>query len=66
MLPSLRNGLGAFSSLSVVLFLSTLPDWICADFVEIPGSLLPFLRNGLGAYSSVSVVFFNFARLILR
>ena len=58
MLPSLRNELGAFFSVSRVLFSSTLRDWCFADFVEIPGSVLPCLRNGLGAFSSLSVVLF--------
>ena len=58
MLPSLRNGLRAYSSVSVVLFFSFLLDWFCADFVEIPGSVPPSLRNGLGVFSSVSVVLF--------
>ena len=58
MFPPLRNGLGAFSSVSVVLFFSTLPDLFCDNFVEILGSVSPSLRNGLGAFSSVSVVLF--------
>ena len=55
---SLRNALGAFYSVSVVLFFSTLLDWFCDDFVEIIGSVSPSLRNGLGAFFSVSVVLF--------
>ena len=54
--PSLRNGLRAFSSVSVVLFFSTLLDWFCDDFVEILSSVSPSLRNGLRVFSSVSVV----------
>ena len=57
--PSLRNGLGAFSSMSVVLFFSFLQDWFCHDFVEILSSVSPSLRNELGALSSLSVVFFS-------
>ena len=53
-----RGCLGAFSSVSVFLFFSTLLDWFCDDFVEILGSVSPSLRNGLGAFSSVSVVLF--------
>ena len=58
MSPFLRNGLGTFSSVSVVLVFSTLRDWFCDDFVEILGSLSPSLGNGLGTFSSVSVVSF--------
>ena len=47
MSPSLRNGLGAFSSVSVVLFFSTLLDWFCDDFVEILDFMSPPLRTGL-------------------
>ena len=52
---ALGNGLGAFSSVSVVLFFSILLDWFCNDFVdEILGSVSPAtLGNGLGAFSSV-------------
>ena len=46
MSPSLRNGLGAFSSVSVVLFFSTLLDCFRDDFFEIIGSVSPSLRNG--------------------
>ena len=53
---SLRKG--AFSSVSVVWFFSTLLDCFCDDFVAILGSVSPSLRNGLGAFSSVSVVLF--------
>ena len=60
-LPSLRNGLRAYSSASVSLFSSISLDWFCADFVEIPESVHPFLRNGLRACSSVSVVLFFFS-----
>ena len=51
-----RGCLGAFASVSVVLFFSTLLDWFCDEFVEILGSVSPSLRNGLGAFPSVSVV----------
>ena len=34
-----RGFLGAFSSVSVVLFFSTLLDWFSDDFVEILGSV---------------------------
>ena len=53
-----RGCLGAFASVSVVLFFSTLQDLFCDDFVEILGSVSPSLRNGLGAFSFVSVVLF--------
>ena len=53
-----RGCLGAFASVSVVLFFSTLPDLLCDDFVEIHGSVSPSLRNGLGVFSSVPVVLF--------
>ena len=59
MSPSLRNGLGAFSSVSVVLFFSTLLDWFCDDFVAILCSVSPAtLCNGLGAFSTVSAAFY--------
>ena len=70
MTPSLRNALGAFSSVSVVLFFSFLPDLCCDDFVEILGSVSPSLRNGLGVRSLLfcvsSFVFLNFAKIVLR
>ena len=57
--PSLmENGLVALSTVSVVLFFSTLLHWFCAGFVEIPGPVsLSTLCNGLGLFSIVSVVF---------
>ena len=56
--PSLRNGLGAFSSVSVILFFSTLLDWFCDDFVEILCSVSPaMLCDGLGAFPTVSAAF---------
>ena len=54
----MRNGLEVLSSVSKVLFFSTLPDWFCDDFFEILGSVSSCLRNGLGAFSAVSVVLF--------
>ena len=55
---SLRNDVGVFTSVSVVLFFSTLLDWFCDDFVETLCSVPPSMRNGLGVVSSVSVVLF--------
>ena len=58
MLPSLRNGFGAFSSVPVGLFFSTLLDWFCDDFAGIPGSVPPSSRFGIRVFSSVPVGLF--------
>ena len=48
----LRGGSGA-------LLLSTWLDWLCDDFVEIPGPVSPILRSEIRSSSSVSFVFFS-------
>ena len=52
---SLGNMLRDFSTVSIVLFFSTLIDWFSVGFGEIIGSVTPSsLGNGLGALFTVS------------
>ena len=53
-----RGCLGAFASVSVVLFFSTLLGFFCDDFVAIICSVSPSMRNWLRVFPSVSVVLF--------